>query len=284
MSLYILAIVGIVVVLYVVTVLFIYFRQSAYMYEPDRAVGATPREINIDYDDVRIKTKDGEIIAGWYVPAFEPEKSDDKILAGTTVLICHGNAGNLSDRLDLITVFHKLNMNIFIFDYRGFGDSTGKPSEVGTYNDALAAWNYLTGVKGVGAESVLVYGRSLGGAVAVWLAAEVKASALVLEATFTSVMDMAKQRFPIFPAKRFCRFRYPSIEVLAGIRCPVVVAHCKTDRIIPYKFGRRLFEVASKPKLFVELNASHARGMEVDIEYQRALRKFLISHFLHKGI
>lgn len=271
-------------VLYMITVLYIFFRQSAYMYKPDRNVRATPRAINIDYDDVRIKTGDGEVIAGWFIPAFEPEKNSDVILAGTTVLICHGNAGNLSDRLDLIMIFHKLNMDVFIFDYRGYGDSTGRPSEAGTYRDALAAWNYLTGVKGIDPESILVYGRSLGGAVAAWLAAEVNAPALVLEATFTSALDVAKKRFPIFPAEQLCRFKYRSIEIITGIRCPVVVAHCKGDRIIPYKFGRRLFEAANKPKLFVELDAAHASGLEVDVEYQRALRKFLISHFLHKGI
>lgn len=284
MWIYILAILIGIVVLYIITVLLVYFRQSAYMYEPDRDVYATPGAINIDYDDVRIKTDDGEVLAGWFVPAFEPEKSTDVALAGCTALICHGNAGNLSDRLDLIMIFHKLNMDVFIFDYRGYGDSTGKPSEVGTYRDALAAWKYLTGVKGVSPESILVYGRSLGGAVAVWLAAEVKASALVLEATFTSAVDMAKERFPIFPADKFCKYKYRSIDALKNIRCPVVVAHCKKDRIVPYKHGRKLFEVANKPKIFVELDAAHASGMEVDIEYQRALRKFLISHLLHKGI
>ena len=175
-------------------------------------------------------------------------------------------------------------MNVFIFDYCGYGDSTGKASEQGTYRDALAAWEYLTGAKGVDPESILVYGRSLGGAVATWLAAEVKASALVLEATFTSVTDMAKNRFPLLPAKLFCRYKYPSIDVLGTLRCPVVVAHCKDDTVIPYRMGRRLFDVATKPKLFVELNAQHASGLEVDIEYQRTLRKFLISHFMHEGI
>ncbi len=227
MSIYILAILGGVVILYVITVLFIFFRQSAYIYVPDRNVHATPRAINIDYDDVRIKTEDGEVIAGWYVPVFEPGKLTGDSLSGSTVLVCHGNAGNMSDRLDLIMIFHKLNMDVFIFDYRGYGDSTGKPSEAGTCSDALAAWKYLTGAKGLDPESILVYGRSLGGAIAVWLAAEVKASALVLEATFTSAVDMAKERFPLFPAERFCRFKYRSVDTLKSIRCPVLVAHCK---------------------------------------------------------
>ena len=269
-------------VLYIITVLFVYFRQFSYMYEPDRDVHVTPRAINVAYDDVRIKTDDGEVIAGWYVPLFD-RNADDQ-LAGSTVLVCHGNAGNLSDRLDLIMIFHKLNMDVFIYDYRGFGDSTGKPSEDGTYRDALAAWNYLTGAKGLDSGSILVYGRSLGGAVATWLAAEVRAPALVLEATFTSAVDVAKERFPLFPADKFCRYKYRSIDLLPHIKCPVVVAHCKEDRVIRYKHGRRLFEVANKPKLFVELDAAHASGLEVDVEYQRALRKFLISHFKHEGI
>ena len=127
-------------------------------------------------------------------------------------------------------------------------------------------------------------GLSLGGAVATWLAAEVKAPALVLEATFTSAIDVAKDRFPLFPAEKFCRFKYRSIDLLPGIKCPVVVAHCKEDRVINYKHGQKLFEVAGKPKLFFELDATHASGLEVDVEYQRALRKFLISHFKHEGI
>ena len=289
---YILAGFGVVVAMYAISLLMMYFKQSSYMYEPDRNVDATPGSINVSYDDVRIKRDDGELIAGWYIPAFGATGRDgDELLAGSqnplagsTVLVCHGNAGNISYRLDLIMTFHKLNMNVFIFDYCGFGDSSGKASEQGTYSDALAAWKYLTVAKGVDPESILVYGRSLGGAVATWLAAEVKAPALVLEATFTSAIDMAKERFPLLPAKLFCKYKYPSIDVLKTVRCPVVVAHCKDDTVIPYGMGQRLFEVATKPKLFIELNAQHASGLEVDIEYRRTLRKFLISHFMHEGI
>ncbi len=253
------------------------------MYVPAREIRATPNAINIKYDDVRIKTDEGGIIAGWYIPVFDVENIRHDPLSDCTVLICHGNAGNISDRLDLISAFHKMNMNIFIFDYSGYGDSTGTPSEERTEKDALTAWKYLTGAKGLSPDSILVYGRSLGGAIATALAEKVNPSALVLEATFTSAKDMARERFSFFPVS-LCRYNYNTIERIKKINCPVVVAHCREDNIVPYEHGVKVFEAANKPKLFVELHASHVEGMESDMHYQRELRRFLISHFVHHGI
>ncbi|MFC1497255.1 alpha/beta hydrolase [Verrucomicrobiota bacterium] len=253
--------------------LLVFLKQPGYVYYPDKDVGLTPEYLNLKYEDVRIKTEDGETIAGWFVSA--PER-DQK--SACTVLFCHGNAGDIGDRPDSIMTFHKMGLNVLIFDYRGYGDSSGKPTEKGTYLDAKAVWEYLTKEKNIDGKKIVIFGRSLGGAIATWLAEQTEPGALVVESTFTSAPDMAKKMFWFLP-RFLCRFKYDSINRIADVGCPVLIAHSKDDDMIPFKHGQRLFKAAVEPKCFVEMRGSHnAGGLDADTEYQKIFQDFLEKH------
>ncbi len=160
------------------------FAQSHLIYFPDygRHIALTPCDAGLDYEFVEISTVDGETLHGWFVPA--PE-------ATATVLFFHGNAGNISHRMEYLSMFNSLGYNTFIFDYRGYGDSSGTPSEPGTYRDAEAAWDYLIKERNISPGRIILFGESLGGAIAAWLAAREKPGLLVLASVFTSVPDVA---------------------------------------------------------------------------------------------
>ena len=235
--------------------LYMYLFQSRYVYYPSSTVHADPEDIGLDFQDLRLTVED-ETVHAWAVP---PSADSSK-----WVVYCHGNAGNIGHRLDMIQLFHELGFGVMIFDYRGYGESTGKPTEANTYADALAAWNWLTAEHGVAEEDVIVFGRSLGGAIAAWLAVETSPGALVLDSAFTSIPDMGKRLYPYLPVRLFARIRYPTEKYVEQVKCPVLVLHSPTDEIVPFEFGRRLFEAASEPKTFVELDGGHndARGGE----------------------
>ena len=276
-SFVLLSVVKIAVVAYLGSSLLLLVRQASYVYYPEKPVGLTPAYFKLDYEDVRFQTTDGETIAAWYVPASD----DADTVAGRrlTVLFSHGNAGNIGGRLDSLRTFHQLGFNVLLFDYRGYGDSTGKPTEQGTYEDVRAAWDYLVKERGMAAGDILLFGRSLGGAVVSWLAEQVTPGALILESTFTSAPDMGKKMFPVLPVALFCRFKYNTLACLARVDCPVVIAHGVDDKTVPFLHGQRLFEAAKEPKLFVEMTGGHnGGGLDVDPVYQKALMAFLEEH------
>lgn len=246
----------------------LYFRQSKYVYYPQKGLTVTPRTAGLAHEDVAVRTADGETVHGWFVPAATPDRP--------TVLVCHGNAGNISGRLDLVWLLHDLDVNVCMFDYRGYGNSTGHPTEEGTYRDADAVWTWLTGTRGIPADRIVLLGESLGGAVAAELAERRRPAGLILESTFTSLPDMAAHIYPYLPVRWLCRFRYDTLERLPRIACPVLVMHGRDDEMIPYAQGRRLFERAREPKWFCELGGSHNTGREASAKaYEAAVRAFI---------
>jgi pimeloyl-ACP methyl ester carboxylesterase len=193
-----------------------------------------------------------------------------------TVLFCHGNAGNIGDWVWAARACRDMGFGFLVFDYRGYGRSTGRPTEEGTYRDARAAWAYLTGEAGLRPAQIVVHGWSLGGAVAAWLAARETPAALVLESPFSSARDMAGRVFPLLPARLLCRFRYDTVASVRQVRCPVLVAHSPHDETIPYAQGLRVFEAAPEPKRFVELGGAHnGSGFDADPAFRAALLEFL---------
>lgn len=224
------------------------FTQARLLYRPVRDIAFTPEDMGLDFEDVTFQTEDGIALNGWYIEAEE---------SPFTILFCHGNGGNIMHRLDTISMFHAMGLSVFVFDYRGYGRSQGKPSEVGTYRDARAAFDWLTQTKGVAAQQVVLLGRSLGGSVAAQLAGQVDARALVIESAFTSYPDMGARMYPYMPVRLFARFRYNTRAHLAKVQCPVLVMHSTEDKLVPFEFGRRLFEAAPEPKQFVELRGGH---------------------------
>jgi fermentation-respiration switch protein FrsA (DUF1100 family) len=236
---------------------------------PGRALTASPGDIGLEYENVLISTSDGERLHGWYVPA--PDSRG-------VLLFFHGNAGNISHRLDSVAVFHRLGLDTLIIDYRGYGKSTGKPGEPGTYIDAQAAWDYLRGERGISAERIIIFGRSLGGAVAAWLGSQHRPAAVIIESSFSSGADMARRLYPFLPARLITRLRYPVAEYASRLESPVLVVHSRDDEIIPFDMGQAIFDAVKERKAFLELRGDHNSGFFISrLEYAAGLDDFIDS-------
>ena len=272
----------------------LYIMQSKFLYRPSREVPYTPDELELPFEEVVFKSEDGLDLSGWYIPAASPVdtkagsiKADNVPTTKSaenstfTVLFCHGNGGNIMHRLDSINIFYKLGVNCFIFDYRGYGGSEGKPGEAGTYLDAAAAYKWLTEEKKIEPEKIIIFGRSLGGSIAAQLAGKVEARALVVESTFTSYADIGRKFYPYMPVRWFAKFSYRTIDYIKEAHCPVMLIYSRNDEIVPFEFGQELYEAANEPKEFVEIFGSHNDGFLVcgDI-YRKAWKKWL--KFLRK--
>lgn len=265
-----LIVVAVAALTYALWVAYLYSIQERIVFLPTKELGATPAARGLEYREVRLATADGERLHGWLVPA-EPARA--------TLLFLHGNAGNVSHRLESLRQFHELGLSVLIFDYRGYGNSTGSPSEAGTYRDAEAAWRYLVGERGLSPRDIVVFGRSLGGAVAVDLATRHTPAGLILESTFRSGAAMARHIAPLFPSGLLTRLHYPSEEKIQRVRCPVLVIHSRDDEIIPFEHGRALFAAAPEPKTFLELQGDHNSAFLVnETEYLQGLDGFLRTH------
>jgi hypothetical protein len=250
----------------------LFFSQEKMVYYPQigREIRSTPDEHGLDYEPLTLLTPDGERLDAWFVP---------KERAQASVLILHGNAGNMSHRLETIAMFHRLGYNILIFDYRGYGRSTGQPSETGLYRDAQTAWDYLVRQRGISPERIILFGESLGGAVAAWLAARGHAGALVLSSAFISVPELAADLYPWLPMKWLARLRYDTRAALAETTCPVLIAHSPDDEIVPFRHGQALFNAAAEPKVFLPLAGGHNDGfIFMRPAWVEALAEFLEGH------
>ncbi|RKY07969.1 MAG: alpha/beta hydrolase [Planctomycetota bacterium] len=245
-------IVSIVAAVYLGLSVLLFLMQSRVLYQPSRGYDYDPADYGLKYEAVALSTPDGESLAGWFVPAEA---------GGRTILFCHGNAGNISHRLDTLKMFHELGLNCLIVDYRGYGQSTGKPTEKGTLIDILAGFQWLIEEKGARPEQIILFGRSLGGSIAARIAADVHPAALVLESTFTSFDDVGAHYYPWLPVRWFSRFDYNTLKAVKQVGCPVLVIHSPDDEIIPYKFGQQIFVAANEPKQFAELKGTHNEGI-----------------------
>ena len=263
-----LAIVGI----YCALALYVFLMQPKLIYYPGipgRTLESTPAVIGMDYEELTLSTTDGEQLHAWFIP--HPQ-------ARATLLFAHGNAGNISHRLDSIQMFHNIGLNVLIFDYRGYGQSTGKPGEKGTYRDADAAWAYLSVTRGIDPGKIILFGRSLGAAVITDLAARVEPAGVILESAFLSVPDMAATIYPWLPVRWLASYRYDNGDKVARITRPLLIIHSRGDEIIPFEQGERLFQQASEPKQFLELRGRHNDGFYVSRdEYLVAIGAFLES-------
>ena len=206
----VLYLIAILVLIYAVWGLALLSMQSKLLYRPIREVTLTPADVGLEYEQVAFESADGVRLTGWYVPAKEPPDAMDRVqepaIVPFTVLMCHGNGGNLMHLLDSLELFHNLGLNCLAFDYRGYGNSGGRPTEAGTYLDAQAAYDWLTGAKGIPPEQIILFGRSLGGSIAAHLAGRVQAAGLVIESAFTSFPDVAAGFYPYLPVRLFARF------------------------------------------------------------------------------
>ncbi len=249
--------------------LLIYFYQARLIFHPTRELTTTPADQGLAYVDAAIGSTDGETLHGWFVP--HPR-------AAGTVLFLHGNAGNISDRPLTLERLHAMGLNVLMLDYRGYGRSTGQPSAKGTIVDARAAWHYLIQEQNQRAKDIIIYGRSLGGAVAIELASQTSPRAVIVESTFTSLSDMAADIYPYLPTRLLLRHRYPSVTTIAKLEAPLLIVHSDDDELIPPQHGQRLFDAATPPKQFYRLTGSHNRAfIEAGDTYYETMQRFIVA-------
>ncbi|MBU1193157.1 MAG: alpha/beta hydrolase [Gammaproteobacteria bacterium] len=246
---------------------FMYLQQPSMIFYPTRELVSEPSDWGLDYTDVKLLTEDGVALHGWYIPRAGAQRA---------LLFFHGNGGNISHRGDSIAIFHRLGFNVLIIDYRGYGQSEGRPSEAGLYQDAAAAWRYLTDERGFAGKDIVIFGRSLGGAVAAQLASRIEAGTLILESTLSSARDFATHAFPILSHVLYLRYGFDNVARLQKVNYPVLVLHSPDDEIMPYRLGEKVYAAAREPKQFVALHGDHNSGFLLSQpEYEQALRSFL---------
>lgn len=210
---------------------------SSFIYYPDRSWIATPDQLGLEAEEVELVPEPGLQLHAWFFPQPAP-------LA--TLLFCHGNAGNVSHRLENVYHLVRTGFQVLLFDYRGYGHSTGQPSEEGLYRDGEVAWEHLIERVDTVMAPRLIFGRSLGGAVAVELATRVKADGLIIESTFTSIRTLARSVFPL-PLPKL-PVEYDSLAKIRRLSMPLLAIHGERDELIPFADGRALFEAAPEPK------------------------------------
>jgi fermentation-respiration switch protein FrsA (DUF1100 family) len=253
--------------LYILILVFMFLFQSRLIFFPRNEIIITPELVGLSYEDIFFSTNDGIYLHGWFIPS-DPSRG--------VILFCHGNAGNISHRMDTIKIFNDLDLSVFIFDYRGYGKSQGRTSESGTYIDADAAWIYLTESRNVEPGNIIVFGRSLGGAVATDLASKRPVGGAIVESSFTSIDDLGSEIYPFLPVRLLSRFKYNTLEKIKKVECPKLIIHSRDDEMISFKHGRRLFESAGEPKEMLEISGSHNEGFLINSEiYKSKIDSFL---------
>jgi uncharacterized protein len=258
---------------YLILLVLLRLFESRLIYFPgtQRTLIPAPASLGLSTERVEIQTEDSVTLVGWVIRS----KSDS---SGLWLLICHGNAGNLSefDRPSHYAGLHQLGLNLLAFDYRGYGESGGVPTEGGLYRDARAAYQYLRQEQGVPPDRIIAFGHSLGSAVAVDLASRVPLAGLIVEGAFTSAVSRGQELYPYIPVRWIAGSRFSSIEKISEVRAPKLFLHAVSDEVIPLTHGRRLYQAAPLPKTFVELQGSHGDAFDVDsANYFGSIARFL---------
>ena len=252
----VLYLIAIMVLIYAVWGLALLSMQSKLLYRPIREVTLTPADVGLEYEQIAFESADGVRLTGWYVPAKEPAN------APFTVLMCHGNGGNLMHLLDSLELFHNLGLNCLAFDYRGYGNQRGPANRSRDIPRCSKPPTIANRAKGIPPKQIILSGRSLGGSIAAHLASRVQAAGLVIESAFTSFPDVAAGFYPYLPVRLFARFlfRYDTLAYVREVRCPVLVVHSRDDELVPFASATRLFEAAHEPKRLVEIAGGHDEG------------------------
>lgn len=235
---------------YGLLVVIVYLMQGRMLYladVPGRTLTMTPTDVGMDHQDIAIETSDGVTLHGWYIPGRSAQ----------VLLFFHGNAGNISHRLDSIRQFLSLGLSVLIIDYRGYGQSEGRTTERGVYRDAEAAWRYLTEERDIAADNIVIFGRSMGASVASQLATQHQPLALIVESSFTSVPDIAQDLYPWLPVRWLSRLSHATRDHVRDVRCPVLIIHSRDDEIIPFRHGEEIFAAANEPRNLLAIRGTH---------------------------
>ena len=253
-------------ILGVLFIAFVRYLESVSVFYPSKTISMTPKVLHLPFEDVFLDVEAGVKIHGWFIKSGDSKR---------TLLFFHGNAGNIGDRLGKIDLFHRLGLNVFIIDYRGYGKSSGKPTEKGIYADAKAAYDYLKERKDVDINQIISYGASLGGTVAIDLAINRSVHALIVDSTFSSAVDMAKRIYPFIPSF-LIQIKMDSFTKIRQVAIPKLFIHSVDDQIVPFVLGKKLFDAAPEPKKFIEIVGGHNDGHIHDQEkIENGMQNFL---------
>ena len=240
------------------------------VFQPSTIMEVAATDVKRPHEDVFFTAADGVRLNGWFFPA-------NTNSTGLVILLCHGNAGNLSHRLELVEVLLRAGASVFAFDYRGYGRSSGKPTEKGVCLDAEAAWEWLVKARGCEPGKIIALGESLGGGVVCELATRRPLGGIVLQSTFTSVPDVAAQLMPWLPMRFLLTTRFNNQDKLKRLQMPVLILHGRKDTIIPFQHGEKNYAAANtRSKYFTELDGDHNDAVMLSAEkYKRAVASFL---------
>ncbi len=257
-------IIGSLLILYIILVVFIFFYQRKLLYHPSENNYLDETNLNHKIERVYIQS-DNELVAWHYI-------NDKKF---KTILFFHGNAGRLDNRIYKLNELSRLDINYLIVAYRGFSGNKGKPNETGLYMDSVAAKNWLNNI-GVKDESIILYGESLGTAVAVNLASKNKFAGIILESPFTSMVKLAKKYYPYLPVKILLRDKYESEDKLKKINAPILIMHGKKDTIVPFEMGKKIYDKSKQPK-YKYFNEKDDHMMDYNTKLVQSIIQFIES-------
>ncbi len=236
-------------------------------YFPEPQIAQTPADFGLRYRQLRFDTSDGQRLHGWWI-------TTEQASPIANILLCHGNGGNIGDRLIDADLLSRAGFNLLLFDYRGYGHSSGRPNEEGTYRDALAAKEELLSQPECDSERVIYLGESLGGAIALELAVQAPPRGLVLQSTFTSLRAVAHHHYPVIPSV-VVPDAYPSIRRIAKLSAPLLLLHGDRDEVVPLSEGRALYEAAPQPKrMHVFEGLAHSDLVSAGTEYARVIKEW----------
>lgn len=250
--------------------LLLYLGQGRLIFIPSYDYDRTPQINGWAYEDVSVDV-DGETTRAWYIPAEGEPKG--------TFLFSHGNAGNMAGRLESVGLYRELGYDVLVYDYGGYGESTGKPSEKRCYQDIRAIWKYLVETRNIEPNRIVLLGRSLGAGPTCQLATEVTPGAILIESTFTSVPDIGKEIYPFLPVRLLSRIKFDNIAKVPHFKAPALYVHSPDDTLIPYHHGQKLFEAGAEPKTALKIRGDHNEGFWISgALYTDALENFLDKH------
>ena len=288
MKLFLIILISVVLLVYICISLYFFFKQKSMIFFPYSDWEQTPSDIDIYWEEFKIKTPDNELISAWFIPCSSDTNSPNSLnneansdIATSCIIFSHGNGGNISHRLETIKLIHNLGYNLLIYDYRGYGKSTGEIKTAGTYTDVITVYDFLTKEKGF--EKIVSHGRSLGAAMASKLAKERLCVGLVLESAFTSLGNLAAEDYPYLPIKLLLLHNYKTLHDAKESSCRALVIHSPEDLMIPFNHGQVIANQLGLRAELLEITGDHNDGFLVSgKKYSDALGKFYLSCFKSK--
>ena len=257
---------SIIILIYLSITAILYFSQRNLLYHPSEN-NYSDDQLTVTIEKVKITTEDNLELLAWY--------HEKDIINSKTILYLHGNAGSLENRIHKINNFEDININFLLLAWRGFSGNKGQPNEQGLYKDAKAAIKWLK-KKGVKDQNIIIYGESLGTGIATEIAQNKNYAGVILESPFTSMIEAGSSKYPIFPIKLLLKDKYESNKKIKNIKSPILIMHGEEDRIVPFRMGKKLYELANEPKYsYFPKNDDHM--MEFNKDLINSLNKFIKS-------